>query len=140
MFSWLCVLAFHLDAASHRHLPLRVSSLHRVDASCHCIASCHRDASRHVALLLCCILFIWLSRYLSQSVDLHPCRMTLTLTPSLLIFCPLRPNAAATFNGRPTRLPKRRLMPSHLPMPPPHRLFDCCVLLHLLFLAMSSEH
>ncbi len=25
-------------------------------------------------------------------------------------------------------------------MPPPRRLFDCCVLIHLLFLAMSSEH
>ncbi len=52
-----------------------------------CIESCCCNASRPVALFHCRVLFIWLSRYLSQRVDLHPHRRTLMLTPLFLMFC-----------------------------------------------------
>ena len=116
-----------------------ISTLHPVVTSpcaCrHCIMSRLCDASRPVELFCRRVMFILLLCYLSQHFDLHPCYTTSTSTPSLLIFCrhicrrSPTPPLPSTVAQRASQ--NAGAMPSHLPTPPPHRLFECCVLIHL---------
>jgi hypothetical protein len=84
-------------------------------------------------VLFCChALFIWLSHYLTQRIDLPHGYTTLMLKPLLLIFCRHRgptPPLPSTVTQHASQ--NASAMPRHLPTPSLRRLFDCCVLIHL---------
>ena len=75
-----------------------------VIASRCCIASCCHNVSRTLVLYRCRVLFILLSCYLSQRIDIHPRRTTSTLTLSLLLFC--RCSCHSEHAARARRVPK----------------------------------
>ncbi len=147
-----CVL-LHCVVTHHASCSLCLVDCRVSDRPCiallHCILSLRHVASCRVVSLphfvyLIVTLLIPACRSPPLSHDVVVDALVAYLLP---LHLPPRPNAAATFNGRPTfLLPNAVAMSSHLPTPPPRHLFDCCVLFksrtykQFFYVGMPTRH